>query len=691
MHLSPRTTPSRLARGMGVLLSLLISACMSQGEVGALPNEARVAPPTDRRLPDAAPVEPGPGEVDEAPVPTLESMSPSQTLVGSGSLELEIRGRGFVERTTLQVAGLAVPTQVVSSTVLRASLAPRWMAAPGDLLLSVGTAPPGGGASAEHALSVVYPVPVALSLSPMGVGVGAPDTGVTLTGSNFTEQTGVRAGDVELLVTERSSSSVTAKLPKSLLSTSGVLALRAWNPSPGGGATEPLSFVVSNPTVAITQLAPSTLRVGDGPTSLTVTGVGFVPSSTVLADGQALQTSFISSTSLKARFVATSLAANFSVVVSNPPPGGGLSAPVQLSVVNPVPSLSSMSASAVVSGSTDISLVLAGEGFVPGSRVTVGGEAVTVSYVNAQCLKVLVPSRMMSTGGFLTVQVQNPAPGGGASGALELVVSNPTPVITSASTYNIPRGTTRTTVALNTTGVVPGAVVYLGGAAMATRIGLNGLVSADLVWPNHEVVPLRIRNPAPAGGDSAPIEITVDCDSRGAELTFPTTNVVQSVPTNLSSQSRYASFDAMTAGLCSTVPGATVPVLGRGTTQPVRAVVMQNTSFAPVSLEAWADCEHPEGAAFLSLYPGRKSMPTSYDDRRMCSGVIAHGGAFSSPDSPEAAQCPGLTVANAGAVTVGVCETAVVVLQAINASVADSLPEQLRLRTRLLGNSSKAP
>ena len=669
-----------------VIAALVVSACVPQGSVGALPGdqgEFAPVPPTDQKARDAGgDVLTSPLASEDAPSPTLESMSPATALVGADALEVEVRGTGFVERTTLQVSGLPVPTQVVSQTLLRAILAPKWLYSPGNLLLSVGTAPPGGGASAELVLGVVYPSPFLNSISPTGVGVGASDTTVTLSGRNFTSSTGVRAGDLELVVQTRSATSLTAVVPRTLLGTSGVFPLVAWNPTPGGGATQPLSFVVSNPDVVISSLAPAVLRVGDGATMLTVVGAGFVPSSLVQADGMSLPTTFVSATQLRARFSTTSLAATFAMTVFTPPPGGGLSAPVQLAVVNPVPTLTGSSVSSVVVGCSDTAIVLSGTGFVPTSTVTVGGEAVSTTYIDSKRLGILVPARMMSTGGFFVLQVQNPAPGGGTSGTVEVTVTNPQPVIVSASTLNIPRGTSRTTVSLSTTGVVAGAVVYLNSAAMTTRVGLSGLVSADLVWPTHEVVQLRIRNPEPSGGASAPLEITVDCDARGAEILFPTVNVVQSASANLASQSRFASFDAATVGMCATVTGATVPVLGRGTTQPVRAVVVQNTTFSPVALEAWAACDTTDGAAFLSIYPGRRSMPTSYDDRRMCSGVVARGGAFSSPDSPTAPQCPGLTWANAGAVTVGVCETAVVVLQSINVAVPSTLPSEVRMRVR---------
>lgn len=676
-----RQTLRALGVGVGLMFTLLAPSCVGPGLVGDTPEDSQQQPPTDRKpQPDAGDAK-SPQQADEAPAPSVDTMLPTTAMVGAETVPVLVRGAGFVERTTLQVGGVAIPTQVVSSTELRASISSRWLANAGEIYVSVGTAPPGGGATVERPFLVVFPKPFVTTLSPAGVRVGAGETAVTISGSNFTSSTKVRVDGMDMVSKVIDSSHVEVMLPASKFTASGVLAVCVWNPAPGGGESGNLSFIVSNPNVTITQLAPSVLQVGDPATDLLLAGVGFVPASTVLANGQALPTTYVSPSSLRARFSNTALAANLSVVVSNPPPGGGMSDPVQLSVVNPLPVLTSLSTSLVPAGSGDTQLTLTGSSFVPMSTVTAGGQPVATSVTSPTRLTVIVPARMLATGGFLAMQVQNPAPGGGSSAPIDLMVGNPAPKLLTISSSNIPRGT-KTTVTLTTTGVVPGAIVYLGSAAMTTRIGINGSLSADLIWPDHAVVPLRVRNPAPGGGDSNAMEITVDCDARGAELLFPTTGVTQAAQTNLANQSRYASFDGPMPGVCSTVTGGTTPQIDRTTTQPVRAVVVQNTSFAPVSLEAWANCPVRDGAAYLALYPGRKTMPTSYDDRRMCTGMLARGGRYASPDSPSAAMCPGLTVANGGAVALDVCETAVVYLQAVNDNAVSSLPNELRIRTQ---------
>lgn len=84
----------------------------------------------------------------------------------------------------------------------------------------------------------------------------------------------------------------------------------------------------------VTQLAPSVMQAGSGSFILAVDGDGFTVGSSVLWNGQALPTTFLSSGQLTAS-VDSSLIAGLgwaSVAVSTPAPGGGTSAPVPFTV-----------------------------------------------------------------------------------------------------------------------------------------------------------------------------------------------------------------------------------------------------------------------------------------------------------------------------------------------------------------------
>src|SRR5437879_4197599 len=89
----------------------------------------------------------------------------------------------------------------------------------------------------------------------------------------------------------------------------------------------PATPAVNAPTIA--SLNPSSALAGGAAFTLTVTGINFVPSSTVQWNGSARTTTFVSSTSLQAAITAADITTvgNASITVSNPPANGGVSAP----------------------------------------------------------------------------------------------------------------------------------------------------------------------------------------------------------------------------------------------------------------------------------------------------------------------------------------------------------------------------
>jgi hypothetical protein len=97
----------------------------------------------------------------------------------------------------------------------------------------------------------------------------------------------------------------------------------------------------------ITSLSPNFVIVG-GPTfTLIVNASDFVNWAFVRVDGVERATRFISSTELQAFLPASDIAetATHSITVVNPPPGGGVSNSLTLSVNNPFPSISDVSPS----------------------------------------------------------------------------------------------------------------------------------------------------------------------------------------------------------------------------------------------------------------------------------------------------------------------------------------------------------
>jgi hypothetical protein len=92
---------------------------------------------------------------------------------------------------------------------------------------------------------------------------------------------------------------------------------------------------IVNPAPTISSISPATALALSGATLLTVTGSGFTPQSTLTVNGSAFPAALVNSTEFTATMSALRLAqpAAFNLVVSNPAPGGGASAPATFTVL----------------------------------------------------------------------------------------------------------------------------------------------------------------------------------------------------------------------------------------------------------------------------------------------------------------------------------------------------------------------
>lgn len=174
--------------------------------------------------------------------------------------------------------------------------------------------------------------PLVHFISPERVTVGAGDTALTVHGDGFGRATEVRIDGAALAATFASSSRLDAVVPARYLAAAGTRSITVFTPSPSGGSeTGAVSLSVENPGPGLTRLEPSIVPFGDAPV-LTLTGRGFVASSVVTLDGVEVPTTVVSSTMLEARMPASTSTGTHAVQVGNPPPGGGWSAPMSLTV-----------------------------------------------------------------------------------------------------------------------------------------------------------------------------------------------------------------------------------------------------------------------------------------------------------------------------------------------------------------------
>ncbi len=132
-------------------------------------------------------------------------------------------------------------------------------------------------------------------------------------------------------------------VPAAYIASPGFPQITVVNPFPGGPSLVAATFTISaasNPAPTITSLSPSNTPVGQLPTNslLTVNGTNFIATSTVSFNGNPRATHFVSASQLTATVLASDVATAGGIIVkvSNPSPGGGVSAGATFTV-GPVP------------------------------------------------------------------------------------------------------------------------------------------------------------------------------------------------------------------------------------------------------------------------------------------------------------------------------------------------------------------
>jgi subtilisin family serine protease len=151
---------------------------------------------------------------------------------------------------------------------------------------------------------------------------------------------------------------------------------------------------------------------------------------------------------------------------------------------NPAPSVSSLAPSSVPAGSGDTWVTLSGTGFVPASQAFVYPifDRVT-KYLSSTQLQVLIPAADLANPIFwqgIQINVTNPAPGGGTSQAVFLIVTGQNPVITSLSPSSVPAGSFGFDMTVTGSGFVPGAtsVTFNGNGGQTTFVSATQLIFA---------------------------------------------------------------------------------------------------------------------------------------------------------------------------------------------------------------------
>lgn len=475
-------------------------------------------------------------EVDN-PAPTIASVSPTSELTGTTAATIAVVGTGFVPATVINVNGAAGTTTYVSSTQVNAALSLADVTAAGSLSLTAVNPTPGGGTSTAATVAVVAPnpVPSIAALNPSSLVAGAASIAITVTGTNFLSSTVIDVNGSPRATTFTSATQVSVTLTAADVASAGSLSLAAVNPAPGGGGSAAVALPIYNPTVGLITLYPSVLTVGmTSPTTVTVAGSTFVPTSVVQVNGSARPTTFVNLTDLT--FTATvadqATAGQLAITVTNPAPGGGTSPIAYLPVSAPAatPVITSVTPNSIVAGSGDTSITVMGTGFTTNSVVQWNGTPLPTSFIyNGVTTELFatVPAAFLITTGTASATVNTPNANPPLSNAVTVNITNPpAPTVTEIGPSS---GPINTAAAINVygTGFTSNSTVALNGETIAsTYVNSTEITAtipaAGLAFPGN--VNITVTTPAPGGGTSAPGIFTVCIPITASDIVFNATD-----------------------------------------------------------------------------------------------------------------------------------------------------------------------
>jgi hypothetical protein len=187
------------------------------------------------------------------------------------------------------------------------------------------------------------------------------------------------------------------------------------------------------------------------------------------------------------------------------------------SVLSAAPTLTTITPSTAASGSSTLTLALAGSNFLPDSVVNFNGAAIATTFVDPNDLTATLPAADLASVGVFPITVSNPDTAGAISGTVNFTVtasgaSNPVPSISSLSPSSLAVGATPQNLTINGAGFLSNSTVMFNGITQtptfvsATELTIS-LTAADL--DTAGTFPVVVTNPAPGGGSSNTLDFTV--------------------------------------------------------------------------------------------------------------------------------------------------------------------------------------
>ena len=396
--------------------------------------------------------------------------------------------------------GLRVPPGWLSRLIFTAYLAGVVLGCGGGSV--AGTTPPGNSSPPNTS---ALASPAVTSVAPATVPAGSAAFTLQINGSGFVSGSAVSWNGTSLTTTYISATELKAAVPASLAATGGSFAITVANPDGLTSGSNSAKVVVDNPLPSITSLSPASVTAGSGAVNVVVTGAGFVQSSIALFAGNGRLTTVQSATQLTMALTAADLAnaGSVKVTVANPVPGGGVSAPATLTLLQPSLGITGITPATLIVGAPATLFTITGTGFTPNAIVRIGGSDFPPASVTPTAITVTIPANLLTTAGPLQLAVVTPTQ---ISNFVTVNLLNPLPAIQSISTQIVTAGSPGLSLTIQATGLLSDTQVNINGSPAAgpfsTSSGSIQVLIPASALAQVGTVTVSLTNPPPGGGTS---------------------------------------------------------------------------------------------------------------------------------------------------------------------------------------------
>ena len=187
------------------------------------------------------------------PIPAITTIAPNSSVAGGAAFTLTINGTNFVAASTVNFGGSAPATTFVSSTQLTAAIPAASIASTGTPAVTVTNPAPGGGTSKAINFTITIGLnsgPTIQLIDPNSVPAGEQSFQLTVVGSGFGTGSVVRwNGSDRPTMSNGSVNGLIAQISASDIAAAGTAAVTVFNPGPGGGSSNALTFTITTGSV----------------------------------------------------------------------------------------------------------------------------------------------------------------------------------------------------------------------------------------------------------------------------------------------------------------------------------------------------------------------------------------------------------------------------------------------------------